>query len=140
MTLDEPSGLGPSGDVALLAAMLRADRADVASYARVLTSTLAGALPDGMVETEQRRGLADRMAGRDGRTVAVVVHGMDRELELREGQRGVEAQVRQVVHGVVISRKAVGIDEWLHALAEDLTRIAARDATARAALERFLGA
>ena len=139
MTLDEPSGLGPSGDVALLAAMLRADRADVASYARVLTSTLAGALPEGMVEVEQRRGLADRMAGRDGRTVALVVHGVDRELELREGARGiVEAQVRQVVRGVV-SRKAVGIDEWLHALAEDLTRIAARDATARAALERFLG-
>jgi hypothetical protein len=135
----EPSGLGPSGDVALLAAMLRADRADVESYARVLTSTLADALPDGMVEVEQRRGLGDRMAGRNGRTVAVVVHGVDRELELREGPRGVEAQVRQVVHGVVISRKAVGIDEWLHALAEDLTRIAARDAAARAALERFLG-
>ena len=135
----EPSGLGPSGDVALLAAMLRADRADVASYARVLTSTLADALPDGMVEVEQRRGIGDRMAGRDGRTVAVVVHGVDRELELREGPRGVEAQVRQVVRGVVISRKAVGIDEWLQALAEDLTRIAARDAAAREALERFLG-
>ena len=123
MTL-EPSGLGPSGDVALLAAMLRADRADVASYARVLTGTLAGALPDGMVEVEQRRGLADRMAGRDGRTVGLVVHGVDRE---------------QVVRGVVISRKAVGFDEWLRALAEDLTRIAARDAAARTALERFLG-
>ena len=137
MTL-EPSGLGPSGDVALLAAMLRADRADVASYARVLTSTLADALPEGMVEVEQRRGLGDRVAGRDGRR-RVVVHGVDRELELREGPRGVEAQVRQVVHGVVISRKTVGIDEWLHALAEDLTRLAARDAAARAALERFLG-
>jgi hypothetical protein len=66
---------------------------------------------------------------------------VDRELELREGARGmVEAQVRQVVRGVVISRKAVGIDEWLRALAEDLTRIAARDAAARTALERFLGA
>ena len=135
----EPSGLGPSCDVALLAAMLRADRADVASYARVLTGTLAGALPDGMVEVEQRRGLSDRVAGREGRTVAVVVHGMDRELELREGARGIEAQVRQVVHGVVISRRTVGIDEWLQALAEDLMRIAARDAAARAALERFLG-
>jgi hypothetical protein len=137
----EPSGLGPAGDVALLAHMLRADRADVASYARVLTGALAGALPEGMVEVEQRRGLADRMAGREGRAVALVVHGLDRELELREGARGmVEAQVRQVVRGVVISRKAVGIDEWLHALAEDLARIAARDAAARAALERFLSA
>jgi hypothetical protein len=136
----EPSGLGPSGDVALLAHMLRADRADVASYARILTGTLADALPPGMVDVEQRRGLADRMAGREGRAVALVVHGLDRELELREGVRGmVEAQVRQVVRGVVISRKAVGIDEWLRALAEDLTRIAARDAAARTALERFLG-
>src|SRR5438034_577391 len=47
--------------------MLRADRADVASYARVLTGTLAAALPEGMVEVEQRRGLGDRVAGRGGR-------------------------------------------------------------------------
>ena len=135
----EPSGLGPMGDVQLLAATLRSDRADVESYARVLSGALAGALPAGMVEIEHKRGLADRMAGREGRAVAVVVHGQDRELELREGARGgVEAQVRQVVRGVVISRKAVGVDEWLHALAEDLTRIAARDAAARAALERLL--
>jgi hypothetical protein len=135
----EPSGLGPSGDVALLASMLRADRADVASYARVLTDALGAALPAGMVEVEHRRGLADRVAGRDGRAVAVVVHGVDRELELREGPRGaVEAQVRQVVRGIVISRRTVGVDEWLQALAEDLTRTAARDAAARAALERFL--
>lgn len=139
MTL-EPSGLGPSGDVALLAAMLRTDRSDVESYARVLTGTLAGALPPDMVEVEQQRGLADRLAGRDGRTVALVVHGLDRDLELREGRRGaIDAQVRQVVRGVVISRRMVGIDEWLRALAEDLSRIAARDAAARAALERFLG-
>jgi hypothetical protein len=135
----EPSGLGPSGDVALLASMLRTDRADVASYARVLTDTLGDALPDGMVEVERRRGLADRMAGRDGRAVALVVRGVDRELELRDGPRGVQAQVRQVVRGVVISRREVGVDEWLTALAEDLTRIATRDAAARAALERFLG-
>ena len=136
----EPSGLGPLGDVQLLASLLRADRADVASYARVLSVTLAEALPPGLVEVERRRGLADRMAGREGHAVAVVVHGEDRELELREGVHGrVEAQVRQVVRGVVISRRAVGVDEWLRALAEDVQRIAARDAAARAALERLFG-
>jgi hypothetical protein len=135
----EPSGLGPSADVALLASMLRADRADVASYTRVLTGALGDALPEGMVEVERKRGLADRMAGRDGHPVALVVRGVDRELELRDGSRGVQAQVRQVVRGVVISRREVGVDEWLTALAEDLTRIAARDAAARTALERFLG-
>jgi len=135
------SGLGPLGDVQVLAAMLRADRADVASYARVLAGTLADALPSGMVEVETKRGVADRLAGRDGRAVAVVVHGEGRELELREGTHGrIDAQVRQVVRGVVLSRKAVGIDEWLAALAEDVQRVAARDAAARAALERLFGA
>ena len=120
--------------------MLRADRADVASYARVLTSALARrAARRAWSRSSSDAGWATASPGRDGRTVAVVVHGADRELELREGARGVEAQVRQVVRGVVISRRTVGVDEWLHALAEDLTRLAARDAAARAALERFLG-
>ncbi len=135
------SGLGPLGDVQVLAAMLRADRADVASYARVLAGTLADALPSGMVEVETKKGMADRLAGREGRAVAVVVHGEGRELELREGVHGrIDAQVRQVVRGVVLSRKPVGIDEWLAALAEDVQRVAARDAAARAALERLFGA
>jgi hypothetical protein len=135
----EPSGLGPMGDVQLLAASLRTDRTDVASYARVLTGALHDALPPGMVEVDRRRGLADRMAGREGRAVAVVVYGEGRQLALREGPRGaVEAEVRQVVRDVVISRRTVTIEQWLQALAEDLTRVAARDAAARAALERLL--
>lgn len=136
----EPSGLGPMGDVQLLAATLRSDRADVESYARVLSGALADALPSGMVEVQYKRGLADRVAGREGRPVAVTVHGEDRELGLSEGARGgVEAQIRQVVRGIVISRRTVGVDEWLVALAEDLTRTAQRNATARAALDRLLG-
>ncbi|GAA1241965.1 hypothetical protein GCM10009609_01840 [Pseudonocardia aurantiaca] len=135
----EPSGLGPLGDIQLLATTLRSDRTDVASYARLLSGALAGALPSGMVEVEYRRGLADRMAGRGGRPVAVVVHGDDRQLALREGAHGdVEAEVRRVVRDVVISRRTVGLEQWLQALAEDLTRVAARHATARAALERLL--
>ena len=142
MTLEpgEPHGLGPMFDVQLLATTLRADRADVASYARILSGALADALPPGMVEVQRHRSLADRMAGREGRPVAVVVHGEDRELVLREAAHGaVEAAVHQVVRGIVISRRTVGIDAWLTALAEDLTRIAARDAAARAALARLLG-
>jgi len=135
----EPSDLGPMGDVQLLAATLRSDRTDVASYARVLSGALADALPSGMVEVEFRRGLADRVAGRSGHAVAVLVHGEDRQLALREGPHGtVEPEVRQVVRDVVISRRTVGIEQWLQALAEDLTRVAARDAAARVALERLL--
>ncbi|GAA1846006.1 hypothetical protein GCM10009836_26990 [Pseudonocardia ailaonensis] len=129
----------PMWDVHTLAAGLRADRADVASQARVLTGALAGTLPDGMVEVSVRRSVADRLAGREGRPVAVVVHGHERDLELREGPRGLEAELRKVVRGIVISRTPIGVDEWLQALAEDLQRIAARDAAARAALEGLLG-
>jgi hypothetical protein len=133
-------GLGPMFDVQLLAVTLRADRTDVASYARILSGALADALPPGMVEVEHRRSLADRLSGRPGRPVAVVVHGADRELHLREAAHGaVDAQIHQVVRGIVISRRTVGVDEWLHALAEDLSRLAARDAAARAALGRLLG-
>ena len=138
--MTDPSGLSPMFDVQLLAATLRADRTDVASYARVLSGALADALPTGMVEVDHRRSLADRLSGREGRPVAVVVHGADRELHLHEAAHGaVDAQIHQVVRGVVISRRTVGVDEWLQALAEDLTRLAARDAAARAALARLLG-
>ncbi len=135
----EPSGLGPMGDVQLLAAMLRTDRAEVASYARVLSGALAQALPDGMVELGYQRTVGDRLAGRPGRAVRVVVHGDNRDLELREGRHGqLEAELQQVVRGVVISRRSIGVDEWLHALAEDITRAAARDTAAREVLERLL--
>ncbi len=131
--------LSPMGDVQLVAAMLRADRADVASYARVLTSALADALPAGMVEVERVRSLGDRIAGREGQVVGLTVHGAGRDLELRQDRRGrLEAQLRQVVRGVVLSRRGVDVDEWCHALAQEVTRAAARDAAARQALERLL--
>ncbi len=133
------SGLGPLGDVQLVAAMLRTDRADVASYARLLTSALAGALPSGMVEVDHQRSMGDRLAGREGTVSSLVVHGADRDLALRAGRRGTEAEIRQVVRGVVISRRSIGIDEWVAALAADLTALASRDAAAREVLGRLLG-
>lgn len=126
------------GDVALLAAALRTDRADVASYARVLSGALGDALPTGTVEVTYRRGLGDRLAGREGRAESVVVHGDGRDLELRaEGER-VHAEIRRSSGGVVISRRAVDVETWLQALAEEMRAVAARDAGARAAFERFL--
>ena len=120
-------------------AALKVDHADVESYSRVLTSTLGDALPTGMVEVDYQRSMGDRVAGRPGRAVAVRVRGVGRELELRQGKRGVDAEVRTVVRDVVISRKPIGIDEWLKALAEELGKLAERDAAAREALSRLLG-
>jgi hypothetical protein len=133
------SGLGPMGDVQLLAAMLRSDQAEVTSYARVLSGALAQALPPGMIEIDYQRSVSDRLAGRPGRAVRLLVHGENRDLELREGRHGgVEAELRQVVHGVTISRRTIGVDGWLQALAEDIATAAARDTAAREALERLL--
>jgi hypothetical protein len=123
----------------MMIAALRADRSDVESYTRVLTNTLGDALPDGMVEVEYRRSMSDRVSGKPGQAVAVRVHGRERQLELRQGKRGVDAEVRTVVRDVVISRKTIGIDEWLRLLAEELEKLAERDAAAREALARLLG-
>lgn len=133
------SELGPAWDMHMMIAALRADRSDVESYTRVLTNTLGDALPDGMVDVEYRRSMGDRVSGRQGQAVALVVHGHDRDLELRQGKRGVDAEVRTVVRDVVISRKAIGIDEWLTMLAEELSKLAERDAAAREALSKLLG-
>ncbi|KZM74091.1 hypothetical protein AWN90_33120 [Nocardia terpenica] len=122
----------------MMVAALRADRSDVESYGRILTNVLGDALPDGMVEVDYRRTLSDRMGGKPGQATAVRIYAPDRELELRQGRRGgVEAEVRSVVRGVVISRKQIGVDEWLAVLAEELNNLAARDAAAREALARL---
>ncbi|WP_197696561.1 hypothetical protein [Nocardia terpenica] len=135
MTDGEPS---PLWDMHMMVAALRADRSDVESYGRILTNVLGDALPDGMVEVDYRRTLSDRMGGKPGQATAVRIYAPDRELELRQGRRGgVEAEVRSVVRGVVISRKQIGVDEWLAVLAEELNNLAARDAAAREALARL---
>ncbi len=131
------SGADPE-DIEMIAAGLRADRADVASLARVLSSTLGKALPPGMVEVDRTRTLGDRLAGREGVARSITVRGDDRELSLRESAHGPVAEVRQVVRGVVLNRRSVGLDEWLRVLADELARLAARDAAARDALSRLL--
>jgi hypothetical protein len=116
------------GDLHLIAAALRADRADIESYTRVLTLVLGDALPPGMVEVERKRSLADRMGGREGTPVSLTVTTADEQLVLR-----------QIVRGVTIKRSTVGVDEWLVALAGVLSRLAGSSASARDALSNLLG-
>jgi hypothetical protein len=132
--------MGAELEFHLLVAALRTDRADVESYHRVLSETLGDALPAGMVEVSRRKTFADRVAGRDGQVVSVQVSTPDRVLVLSAGKHGgVAAEIRQVVRGVVISRKEAAVDDWLAALARELTTLAEKDAKARDALSRLLG-
>ena len=134
----EPVPVDPDS-VDRVAARLRADAGEVATLTRVLLQTLGQTLPAGMVEVERRRTMADRMAGRDGTPVALRVLTGDRQLELRQTSSGPHAEIRHVVRGIVISRRPVELGEWVQALAEELTRLAARDATAGQALRTLLG-
>lgn len=134
------SDLGPTGELHMIAAALRSDTTDIASYTRVLTNTLGDALPPEMVTVERKRTLADRMAGREGEPVALTVTTPDEELELRQHGHGrVAGEIRQVVRGVVIKRRPANVDEWLVALAGVLAALAQRSASARAALSDLLG-
>ncbi|AEV85867.1 hypothetical protein ACWT_4848 [Actinoplanes sp. SE50] len=132
-------GLGPMGDLHLIAAALRADRADVESYTRVLTAVLGDALPAGMVEVERKRSLADRMGGRPGTPVSLTVTTPDEQLVLRQAAHGVHAEVCRIVRGVTIKRSTVDVDDWLVALAGVLSKLAAGSAAARETLDRLLG-
>ncbi len=127
-------------DIEAIAAALRADLVDVTTYARVLTATIGDALPAGMVDVVRRRTLGDRLAGREGVAVALVVRTEAHILTLRETEhRRMAAEIETVVRGVTISRRVVSVDEWVAVLAQELTDLARRSAAAREALRRMLG-
>jgi hypothetical protein len=131
--------LSPADDVDALAAALRADAADLDVYARVLTTSLAAALPADMVGIDRGRSLADRLAGREGKVRGIRIALGDWELTLSPGRSGVPvAQARQKVRGVAISSREVSLDEWAGLLATGLAKRARESADARAALQRLL--
>ena len=138
-----PGGVGDPaepGSVDLLAAALRADAADLATYERVLVSALASAFPEGMIEVERDRSFGDRLSGRGGKVRALRLHLGETTLELVAGRGAPTGYVARGVRGVTISRKEVPLSEWARQLAEALQRHAAESAEASAALARLLGA
>jgi hypothetical protein len=132
--------LGP-GTVDLLADALAAgaDFSDVAMFTRVFTRSFGDALPGGMVEVDTDRSLGDRLAGRPGTPTALRITFPERRMELRAGRGWPEAEVQQVVRGVVLSRRQVPVEEWVRTLAAELTALAERNSAARSALAALLG-
>lgn len=132
--------LGPD-TVDLLATALAADAdfSDVAMFTRVFTAGFGRALPPGVVEIESSRTVGDRLAGRPGTAVRLTLTFPERRLELRAARGWPEAEVQQVVRGVVLSRRQVSVEEWVRLLAAELTALAERNSSARAALASLLG-
>ncbi|MCD9880337.1 hypothetical protein [Streptomyces guryensis] len=129
---------GEADSVDLLTAALRRDAADLEVYAQVLTGTLSEALPSGSVTVERKRGMADRLAGRDGRVERVEIFLGERRLVLNLTGGHPQGEVCNEVRGVVLSRRPVALDEWVRELAIAIAARAQSDARAREALERLV--
>jgi hypothetical protein len=124
-------------DFEMVAAALRQDAADVATYARVLTATLADVLPPGSVTVEYERSMGDRLKGREGHPSRVVVRLGERTLSLSGAHRPV-AEIHHEVRGVVLSRDQVSLDVWAQTLARELVTEAEANARAAEALRRLV--
>jgi len=122
----------------MVTAALRADSADAAVYARVLTTSLSEALPPGYVTIERERSMSDRMRGRQGEISKLVVRLGDQimTLAMRGGQPS--AEICREVRGVVLSRQPVPLHQWATALASALVEHAEGNAATAEALRRLV--
>jgi hypothetical protein len=122
----------------MVTAALRADSADVAIYARVLTESLGDALPAGWVTIERDRTASDRMRGRPGQVVKITVRMGDLVMTLSV-KRGVPvAEICREVRGVVLSRQPVPVGTWAEELARALVAHAEQNADAARALRKLV--
>lgn len=137
MTEVQPPGEGVPSLGSLVEA-LTADRASVASLARVLTGVLSDALPPDVVEVTYQRTMSDRLHGREGQPIGLRVELGDATLTMTQRGERVDAELARTVRGVVLSRRQVSVTEWITALAEAIRAIAGRDAAAREALQKLL--
>ena len=122
-----------------ITAALRADSADVALYARVLSESLGDALPPGCVAVERDRTMADRMRGRPGQVTKITVRLGDKVLTLAvQPGRPPAAEICREVRGVVLSRQPAGLQEWVDDLARDLVAHAQQNAQTAEVLRKLV--
>jgi hypothetical protein len=132
--MTEPDG-APS--LEMITAALRADSADVALYARVLTESLGDALPEGCVAVDRARTMSDRMHGRPGEVRKITVRLGEKVLTLQPG-RPPAAEICREVRGVVLSRQPAGLQEWVDDLARELVAHAQQNAQTAEVLRKLV--
>jgi hypothetical protein len=122
----------------MVTAALRADSADVAIYARVLTESLGDSLPPGCVTIDRDRTMSDRARGRPG-TVSKITVRLGEQVMTLGIQRGAPvAEICREVRGVVLSRQPVQVGQWAAELARALLAHAEENAEAAQALRRLV--
>jgi hypothetical protein len=136
--MTQPPDPADSPSLELLTAALRADSADIAIYATVLTSSLGESLPPGCVTVERSRSLADRMQNRPGTVTAISVRLGEQVLNLAVRRGAPAAEICREVRGIVISRQPVPVADWIAELARGLLAHAEQNAQTATALRRLV--
>jgi hypothetical protein len=127
-------------DLELLAASLRKHSDDLSMYAGFLLNVLSAALPGEIVTVRREGKIKARFGGRgEPAVLGISVHLGDRryDLEREEFGRPLTATIKHESGGVVMSSKAVTIEEWSSAMAAELSRVAAHNAAAAVVLQRM---
>jgi hypothetical protein len=132
MALDD-ANTAQTADIDLIAASLRADTTDVATFVEALAVKLEDAVP-GAVKVYRWR---ERMFG-PKLVRRIRVDAGDRRLELERVGAGIETTCSRLSGGIVLKSEQVDIDAWLAALGQALAAEARRSQTTRQALERLL--
>jgi len=127
-----------SPDLEMVTAALRADSADAAVYAQVLTQSLGDSLPPGCVTIERDRSVSDRMRGRPGSVSRITVRLGERVMSLAVRNGEPTAEICREVRGVVLSRQPVPVQEWAAELARALVGYAEQNARAAEALRKLV--
>jgi hypothetical protein len=125
-------------DLDMVTAALRADSADVAVYAQVLTESLGAALPPGYVTIERERSVSDRMHGRPGKVSRITVRLGERVMSLAVRAGEPSAEICREVRGVVLSRQPVPVNDWAAELARALVGFAEQNARTAEALRKLV--
>lgn len=128
---------GESGEplqMEILAASLRADSTDVKAFLEALASKLSGSLPNQTTVTRH-----SGLFSREHPVKEILVTLGDYQYRIsRERQGPVMTQRAKVVRGIVLKTDQIPMEQWIEELAGALAQIAANNAQARIALERFL--
>ena len=122
----------------MVTAAIRADSADVAIYARVLTESLGDALPAGWVTVDRKRTGSDRMRGRPGQVSKITVRMGERVMTLSVETGAPVAEICREVRGVVLSRQPVPVAAWAEELARALVAHAEQNAETAQALRKLV--
>lgn len=117
-----------------LAANLKADSQDLASFHQVLATKLEQALPPGAVQI-RRKGLPWQT---DRPVVKIQIDLGTIRLDTERSGSGFRYRVEKMVRGIALKSEEVGFDGWLDALSHALWEYARANERTREAMERFL--